>query len=235
MKSLIVLDNDLRILFASRFFYEFFKVKPEETIGKLIYNIGNNQWDMPKLRELLESILPHQITIENYELELDFMTIGKRIMLINARQIQGLLGKEQIILLAIEDITEAKQVEEERIRSLARFPDENPHPVLRISKEGKIIYANEPSRAMLNMWGKSVGENVPTNWKNNISKSFKSGDILEFIEIVESNTFSFILLPITEMDYLNVYGKDITDTRSRISTFKFPQRGFYCHGVNSGF
>ena len=211
--SLLVLDNDLRILFASRYFYQFFKVKPEETIGELIYNIVNNQEDMPKLRKLLESILPNQTTIENYETELDFRTIGRRTMLFNACQIQGALGKEQIILLSIEDITETKQVEEERIKSLARFPDENPNPVLRFSKDGKILYANQSSADLLKKWGTSVSEIVPLGWKKEIKNSYNSSEIVEIEEICEDKTFIFILAPIKEQNYINAYGRDITDQK----------------------
>jgi two-component system CheB/CheR fusion protein len=110
-EPLIVLDQDLRVVVVSRSFYEFFKVKPVETVGKLIYDLGNKQWDIPKLRELLETILPQKTSFDNYEVEHDFATIGKRIMLLNARQIQRVLGKERIILLAIEDITERREIE----------------------------------------------------------------------------------------------------------------------------
>ena len=111
-EPLITLDQDLRVVTASRSFYEFFKVNPEETVGQLIYDLGNKQWDIPKLRELLETILPEKATFDNYEVEHEFATIGRRIMLLNARQIQQVLGKERIILLAIEDITERKRAEE---------------------------------------------------------------------------------------------------------------------------
>ena len=110
-EPLISLDQDLRVVTASRSFYEVFKVKPEETVGQLIYDLGNKQWDIPKLRELLETILPQKATFDNYEVEHDFATIGRRIMLLNARQIQRVSGKERIILLAIEDITERKEIE----------------------------------------------------------------------------------------------------------------------------
>ncbi|MFZ4617165.1 MAG: ATP-binding protein [Rectinemataceae bacterium] len=110
-EPLIVLDQDLRVVTASRSFYSVFKVKPEETVGQLIYDLGNKQWDIPKLRELLETILPQKATFDNYEVEHDFANIGQRIMLLNARQIQRIQGKEKIILLAIEDITARKEVE----------------------------------------------------------------------------------------------------------------------------
>jgi two-component system CheB/CheR fusion protein len=110
-EPLISLDKDLRVVTVSRSFYDFFKVKPEETVGQLIYDLGNKQWNIPKLRELLETILPQKTTFDNYEVEHDFATIGRRIMLLNARQIERGMGKERIILLAIEDITERKEVE----------------------------------------------------------------------------------------------------------------------------
>ncbi len=110
-EPLISLDQDLRVVSVSRSFYEVFKVKQEETVGQLIYDLGNKQWDIPKLRELLENILPQKATFDNYEVEHDFTTIGRRIMLLNARQIQRVLGKERIILLAIEDITERREIE----------------------------------------------------------------------------------------------------------------------------
>ncbi|MCK9391350.1 MAG: PAS domain S-box protein [Syntrophales bacterium] len=111
-EPLISLDQNLRVVTASRSFYDFFKVNPEDTVGQLIYDLGNKQWDIPKLRELLETILPQETTFDNYEVEHEFATIGRRIMLLNARQIKQVLGKERIILLAIEDITERKRAEE---------------------------------------------------------------------------------------------------------------------------
>ena len=140
-EPLIALDQDLRVVTVSRSFYEVFKVKPEETVGQLIYDLGNKQWNIPKLRELLETILPQKTTFDNYEVEHDFATIGRRIMLLNARQIQRVLGKERIILLAIEDITERKRLEdlltesEERYRRI--FETASDGIVLLEKREGK--------------------------------------------------------------------------------------------------
>ncbi|WP_419656638.1 putative PAS modulated diguanylate cyclase [Desulfosarcina variabilis str. Montpellier] len=117
-EPLMVLDQELRVVSVSRSFYGVFKVKPEETVGQLIYDLGNKQWDIPKLRELLETILPQKAFFDNYEVVHDFATIGRRIMLLNARQIERGIGKAQIILLAIEDITTRKEMEE-KIKRLA--------------------------------------------------------------------------------------------------------------------
>lgn len=117
-EPLIVLDQDLRVVYVNRSFYDVFKVKPKETVGQLIYDLGNKQWDIPKLRKLLETILPQKTTFENYEVEHDFDTIGRRTMLLNARKIERKMGKARIILLAIEDITTRKEMEQE-IKRLA--------------------------------------------------------------------------------------------------------------------
>jgi PAS domain S-box-containing protein len=114
-EPLLALDHNLRVVKVSRSFYDFFKVKPEETLGKLIYDLGNKQWDIPRLRELLENILPQKVSFNDYEVENDFAVIGRRVMLLNARQIQRAFGKEQLILLAIEDITEKIKLQRELV------------------------------------------------------------------------------------------------------------------------
>jgi len=117
-EPLIVLDHEMKVVKVSRSFYEFFKVIPEETMGKLIYDLGNKQWDIPSLRELLETIFLKKKAFENYEVVHDFDAIGKRIMLLNARQIIRGEDANGIILLAIEDIT-ARRQSEEKIQQMA--------------------------------------------------------------------------------------------------------------------
>jgi len=164
-EPLIALDHDLRVITASHSFYVAFRVKPEETVGQPIYDLGNKQWDIPKLRELLETILPEKTTFDNYEVEHDFATIGRRIMLLNARQIKRVFGKERIILLAIEDITERKRLEdlltesEERFRRL--FETANDGIVLLEKGEGKITHANPATEKMLGYTKKdSIGNKL---------------------------------------------------------------------------
>ena len=110
-EPLVVLDSDLKILTANHSFYETFMVTPEETIGNFIYDVGNRQWDIPKLRVLFEEILPHDRVINGYEVEHDFPGIGRKIILLNARQIFRENIGSHIILLAMEDITSRKEAE----------------------------------------------------------------------------------------------------------------------------
>lgn len=111
-EPLLVLDADLHVITANRSFYEVFKVKQEETEGQLVYELGNRQWNMPKLRELLENILPKNTEFNNFKVEHNFENIGQKIMLLNARRIYRETNRTQMILLAIEDITEHKRAEE---------------------------------------------------------------------------------------------------------------------------
>lgn len=113
-EPLVVLGGHLRIHSANRSFYQFFKVKPEETLGEFIYDLGNRQWDISKLRELLEEILPQNSRFDGFEVEHDFGSIGKKVMLLNARRIERESEGGQLILLTIEDITDRKRAEEER-------------------------------------------------------------------------------------------------------------------------
>jgi two-component system CheB/CheR fusion protein len=108
-EPLLVLDKELRVISANYSFYKTFKVKREETEGKLVYDLGNRQWDIPKLRKLLEKVLPENNFFEDYKVTHDFQGIGKRVMLLNARMIIESDKTPESILLAIEDITEHNQ------------------------------------------------------------------------------------------------------------------------------
>ena len=110
-EPLLILSGELRIKAANRSFYQTFQVSPEETEDRLVYELGNHQWDIPKLRELLEDILPRNEQFHDFEVEHDFPNIGRRTMLINARRLRQREPATELILLAIEDITERKRAE----------------------------------------------------------------------------------------------------------------------------
>ena len=110
-EPLLVLDRELRVIAASRSFYETFQVAREETQGRLLYTLGDGQWDIPALRTLLDEVLPQEWVLEGFEVEHDFPKIGRRIMLLNARTVISEANAHTALLLAIEDISERRETE----------------------------------------------------------------------------------------------------------------------------
>lgn len=100
---LLVLDGDLRVTTANRAFYELFQVRPRETENRFVYNLGKAQWDIAKLRELLEDILPKSSRFENFEVDAEFTGVGRKKLVLNARRITDEGLKTKSILLAIEE------------------------------------------------------------------------------------------------------------------------------------
>ena len=113
-EGLLVLAPDLTIRFANRSFCNTFAVAPEHTIGRKIHELGSGQWDIPKLRSALETIASGHTTIEAFEVDHVFPSIGRRVMVLNARAAHRPDNNTQQILLAIEDITERVRLERER-------------------------------------------------------------------------------------------------------------------------
>jgi len=113
-EPVVVLDKGLRVVAASRSFYSAFKVSPEETQGRLFYALGDGQWDIPKLRVLLEKIIPEHGVMEDYEVEHEFPNLGRRTMRLNARQVFYEGGADTTILLGIEDVTERHMLERQK-------------------------------------------------------------------------------------------------------------------------
>ncbi|MGD0878866.1 MAG: PAS domain S-box protein [Anaerolineales bacterium] len=329
-EPLLVLDADLRVLAANRSFYKFFKVKAGETIGKLVYDLGNSQWDIPGLRLLLETILPQKAAFHDYNVEHEFPSIGRRILLLNARRISRLPNKAAWILLAFEDVTERMETErklqasEERfhrafetaqdgmllikktggqilnsnqsaehmlgyskrslrkknlwelgilkdegqfrqiyldlekmgvvdllakaiptrgggnfpadvylmdraaviqcnirdiserkqsegaIHDLARFPTENPNPVMRIGRGGILLYANEAALVQLADWKLELGKPAPRVLNDLIREVFKTGTT-NMVELTcGGRIFSIAIGPTPEGNDVNIYGVDIT-------------------------
>jgi PAS domain-containing protein len=109
----LVLDENLQVISANKTFYAFFQVTPEETEDKLVYDLGNGQWNIPTLKILLEDILPKNTFFEDFKVEYTFPRIGYRIMMLNARTIYTRPNEKPVMLLAMEDMTKQKQLEDQ--------------------------------------------------------------------------------------------------------------------------
>lgn len=109
-EPVLMLDKDLKVLAANEAFCNLFQVKLADTEGKLIYELGNGQWDIPKLRKLLEEILPKDSYFKGFEVEHEFPYIGQKTIILNARHIHSEDPTSSelfppILMLAMEDVT----------------------------------------------------------------------------------------------------------------------------------
>ena len=119
---ILVLDENLRIVAASRAFHQTFHLVDQDVCGHLIYEIDDGQWNIPELRTLLQTIAKDHATVEGYEVDRDFPRVGRRIMLLNARKVFYEKGTHTTTLLAFEDITDRRAVEE-KVQELLREKD----------------------------------------------------------------------------------------------------------------
>ncbi|CRI65805.1 Multi-sensor signal transduction histidine kinase [Thiocapsa sp. KS1] len=122
------------------------------------------------------------------------------------------LESERFFTLYIHDITARKQAERE-IKSLARFASESPNPILRVTADGLIVYANKASRPLLQAWGADPGERLPEDWGEEVTLALESGEPQEREQEIAGQVYSLLFAPIRDLGYLNIYARDITAVR----------------------
>ena len=236
-EPMVVLDKNLRVIYANKTFYKNFQVKEEETEGVLLYDLGNKQWNIPRLRELLEEILPRNTHFHDFEIAHTFQSIGEKIMRLNARRIIQKMNHEELILLAFSDITEQAKANEiikeseQRFRNLA---EQTIYPTLILKGENMIMeLANAP---LLEIW--NVGKEVIGKPFLEIFPEIKDQPLMGFLEQVLHNSaihyekelpvhfthangdkkseyFNFVYLPYKENDGtvsgVIVFASDVTE------------------------
>ena len=176
----LVLDKNLQVISANRAFYTKFKVSEKETVGEPINVIGNRQWDIPKLLTLLKEILPDKKIIEDYEITHKFEQLGKRELLLNARQLHipvktDAEKEEELILLAIEDVTDRKLAQKALEKSEERYRrafETSKDGLLLVHKtKGDILESNE---AVQNKLGHSEKEFLEKKlWEIGVTENYK--------------------------------------------------------------
>jgi diguanylate cyclase (GGDEF)-like protein/PAS domain S-box-containing protein len=219
-EPLVVLNSDLKILTVNHSFYDTFKVTPEETIGHFIYDLGNRQWDIPKLRVLFKEILLHHIVFNGYEVEHYFQGIGRKIILLNARQIYREKIGSHIILLAMEDITGRRQLEEERDR-LAMIVEFSNDAIFSISLDDVITSWNKGAEKIFGYYateiiGRQIFTLIPAKRyfeRAQILQAILNGEQVRHFETTRiRKDGSQIYVSITASPILNADGKIISNS-----------------------
>lgn len=158
---MLVMGADLRVLRVNRSFCRTFHVAPEESLGRLVYDLGNRQWDIPALRRLLETVLPQETAFDDFEVVHDFQGIGRKVMLLNARRVARAGAAGRFILLTIEDITERRRLEDERQELETRFTslvkNIKDHSIFTLDTRGAITSWNREAE---NIFGYSEAESL---------------------------------------------------------------------------
>jgi two-component system, chemotaxis family, CheB/CheR fusion protein len=184
-ESVLVLDENLRIKSANRSFYKTFKLRPDETEGYLIFEVGNSQWNIPKLRELLEDIIPANSKFHGFEVKHNFVDVGEKVMVMNARRVVQNANKQERILLAIEDITEHKQAEkliEERENWLRNMANNVPVMIWVANAERNFTFLNN---TWIEFTGRSLTQETGIGWMEGVYK-----DDLERLISVYNTSFN---------------------------------------------
>jgi PAS domain S-box-containing protein len=167
-EPLVVLDADLRVRSANRSFYRTFRLAPEATQGRALYELGDREWDIPRLRKLLEDILPAKKVLEGFRVDRQFAHVGRKVLLLNARQLPRGRDGPGMILLAVEDVTEraraqkrrrAEQAMLRRQLSLTQTITERAAEALYLlDAEGRVTFLNPAAEEMFGWTRGEIGD-----------------------------------------------------------------------------
>lgn len=211
-EPLLVLDKDLKVKSANKNFYKTFLVNELETEERSIFELGNGQWNIPDLKNLLVKLLPLKQKVTDLEIGAEFNNLGKRIMIVNANEIINKSTTEKLILLAIEDVTERRQLEEKEKELKEIFMNMVVQaPIAMVVLRGPyhiIEIVNEPAlkfvgKSYLEIMNKSLRDALPgienTSYTNILNKVYKTGERF----VATEQKVNFKNLGKTEVRYLN--------------------------------
>ncbi|MDP8299628.1 MAG: cache domain-containing protein, partial [Candidatus Tantalella remota] len=213
-------DKDFRILRVNKAYAEAFGMKPEEIEGKLCHELVHgtkDPWPTCPAKELF--VTKKAQRSEFFEPKLGiYLEVLTTPILDEEGEVAG-------IVHITKDISERKK-SEKRINELARFPGENPNPIMRVSKEGEILYSNSGGKKILDEWGTVVGGKVPENWKRVLEKAFEDNSpIVEECDIT-GQVYAFTVTTVKDAGYANLYGRDITEQKKSDQRIKESEEKF---------
>lgn len=214
LDPIITVDNKGFIIESNTTAVETFGFSREQMLGRALDEMVIHPKDRPHIRQLLtrcrqQSVLPSLCKSQKI---LGVDAHGKEKPL--ACSVMPIQLKERTVFtIYLRDITESEKAERQ-IQSLAKFTSENPSPVVRINNRGVIIYANFASEPLLHYWGCERGQTLPLYWRNLVFEALEDGLNREYEINLEGQIISLLLAPVLELDYVNLYGRDITQVRT---------------------
>ena len=229
-QPLLVLDADLRVQSANSAFYQLFRVTPQATEGQLVYDLGNRQWDIPKLRALLEEVLSKDQAFSDVEIEHEFRDIGLRYMLLNGRKLSRAGGRAALILLAIEDVTRKRSADQHQ-RWLASVVDSSSDAIVSKNLNGIVTSWNKGAEELFGytaeeMIGKSIATIIPADRADEepmILERISRGEVIDDYETIrQRKDGSSVWVSLSVSPVINAEGKivgaskiarDITERR----------------------
>lgn len=203
-----IIDNNHIVKAVNKAMCDFMETSREDLVGRKCFEFMHKKhkpWNTCPMKITCKHKRPH--TEEIYE-----PTLGKT-LLVTTSPILDEKGEVIGILHISKDITEIKQAQES-IRSMALFPEENPYPVMRVARDGTLLYANSSAGEFLKQWGCKVGELIPVFVYGIFAAVLDSGVRREIEFTCDKRILSFVLMPIAERDYVNLYGRDITERKA---------------------
>ncbi len=181
-EAVLVLDNEFKVKSANKAFYKIFQVTEKETEDTLLFEVGNKQWNILRLRELLEKVIAENKSFKAFEIRHDFQTIGYKVMLLNARRIKRIGGK-QLVILTIQDVTEQRQAEKIIREQEARFRNLADNVPVMVWTSGTDKLCNFVNKTWSRFTGRSVEEEIGRGWTHSIHPD----DVVQCIKVYEAN------------------------------------------------
>ena len=204
-------DTEGRYVGVNEAFETFFGVEREELVGKSVYEITSS--DLADVYERRDRELFDHPGVQVYETRMRDAGGTTHDVVFHKATFRDAEGKVAGLIGAVIDVTEQKQ-DEEKIRHLAKFPAENPDAVLRIAKDGTLLYANAASGPLQAEWRCEVGQPVPESWRNVAAEALASGSARRIQVDCRQRILAFRVTPVADAGYVNLYARDITEHRS---------------------